>query len=54
MDDDFLANSYLVKIESGITRKYSYDDVFKDFMRAKKRRAHLSELDTLWLNCILL
>uniref|UniRef100_A0A453B994 DUF4371 domain-containing protein n=2 Tax=Aegilops tauschii subsp. strangulata TaxID=200361 RepID=A0A453B994_AEGTS len=41
MEDDYLANSLLVKIESEITEKYSYEDVLMHFKGAKKRKANL-------------
>ena len=41
MEDEFLANSLLVNIESEITEKFSYDDVLDHFTVTKRRRADL-------------
>ncbi|XP_040258830.1 uncharacterized protein [Aegilops tauschii subsp. strangulata] len=41
MEDDYLANSLLVNIESEIVEKYSYEDVLVHFKGVKKRRAGL-------------
>jgi len=41
VEDDYLANSLLVNIESEIVEKYNYEDVLVHFKGVKKRRADL-------------
>ena len=41
MEDDYLANSLLVNIESAIMEKYSYEDVLMHFKGGKKRKDNL-------------